>query len=81
MKIKILKFLKEKWWEILVYILVVGFGFALFIGSIYDKWDKLINEFGILFWYMLVANLYFWFELVWCILFIINFKKKKGGKE
>ncbi|WFG97475.1 hypothetical protein M1770_05305 [Spiroplasma citri] len=38
MKIKILKFLKEKWWEILVYILVVGFGFSLFIGSIYDKW-------------------------------------------
>ncbi|AXF96667.1 hypothetical protein [Spiroplasma phoeniceum] len=69
MKIKILKFLKEKWWEILVYILVVGFGFSLFIGSIYDKWDRLINEFGILFWYMLVAN------------FIINFKKKKGVKE
>ncbi|AAA85010.1 hypothetical protein SpV1-C74p04 [Spiroplasma phage C74] len=44
MKIKILKFLKrKKWWEILVYILVVGFGFALFIGSIYDKWDKLIK--------------------------------------
>ncbi|WFG97693.1 hypothetical protein M1770_06445 [Spiroplasma citri] len=72
MKIKILKFLKEKWWEILVYILVVGFGFALFIGSIYDKWDKLINEFGILF-DMLFANLFLFF-LIWISLmyFIYN---------
>ncbi|APE75126.1 hypothetical protein [Spiroplasma citri] len=72
MKIKILKFLKEKWWEILVYILVVGFGFSLFIGSIYDKWDRLINEFGILF-DMLFANLFLFF-LIWISLmyFIYN---------
>ncbi len=89
MKIKILKFLKEKWWKILLYFLVISLGmFVPFLYINIKEFQLFLSKFGSVSSIMCIGYMIFWILTAAGIIDLILWIKKKinkgivkGGKE
>jgi len=89
MKIKILKFLKEKWWKILLYFLVISLGmFVPFLYVDIKEFQLFLSKFGSVSSIMCIGYIIFWILTAAVIIDLILWIKKKinkdivkGGKE
>lgn len=83
MKTKILNYLKNNWWKILIYILTITFGLLLIPVFVDIKEIKIfLEKFGIIGCLMDLGYLVFW---IWMasgfIELILFFGKKNNNKE
>ncbi|KAI92458.1 MULTISPECIES: hypothetical protein [Spiroplasma] len=89
MKSKILKFLKEKWWKILLYFLVISLGmFVPFLYIDIKEFQLFLSKFGSVSSIMCIGYIIFWILTAAGIIDLILWIKKKinkdivkGGKE
>ncbi|WP_424525991.1 hypothetical protein [Spiroplasma endosymbiont of Glossina fuscipes fuscipes] len=89
MKNKILKFLKEKWWKILLYFLIISLGmFVPFLYIDIKEFKLFLSKFGSVSSIMCIGYIIFWILTAAGIIDLILWIKKKinkdvikGGKE
>ncbi|WP_424527206.1 hypothetical protein [Spiroplasma endosymbiont of Glossina fuscipes fuscipes] len=89
MKNKILKFLKEKWWKVLLYFLIISLGmFVPFLYIDIKEFQLFLSKFGSVSSIMCIGYIIFWILTAAGIIDLILWIKKKinkdivkGGKE
>ncbi|KAI93121.1 hypothetical protein [Spiroplasma melliferum] len=82
MKNKILKFLKDKWWKILLYFLIFSLGmFVPFLYIDIKEFQLFLNKFGLVSSIMCIGYIIFWILTAAGIIDLILWIKKKINKN